>query len=298
MVYICFKIGFCYRRAEFTNQKNGAISILVSFTMSNKFSGSSRLHKKLQCLAVFAAYDATNKKKAMSSAAIDKNVELLYVGDPAANESMGLAEQRVCGIGQFADLYNAEDMATVTSSAGAGGMDAFLCSGGTVLVIKPELHCLGECNRIVVGGYSGGLTLPMMLVAASLADKEGGNPIRGRSLHARTKEALRNCKKALAVVLRHDSPYKACGIPGMLPSGMSFEDYLVYIRKQMYAELQVSVHIYELVGVDDVPEVPEGSSTRITPPPMAEKEPVVPTIMPENWVVVFTGFLELLYLDQ
>ena len=112
------------------------------------------------------------------------------------------------------------------------------------------------------------------------------------------KQALRNCKKALAVVLRHDSPYKACGITGMLPSGMSFEDYLVYIRRQMHAELQVSVHSYELVEVDDMPEVPEGSSTRITPPPTAEKEPVMPTItMPENWVV-FTGFLELLYLDQ
>jgi hypothetical protein len=63
MVYICFKIGFCNRRAEFTNQKNGAISILISFNMSNKFSGSSRLHKELQYLAAFSAYDATNKKR-------------------------------------------------------------------------------------------------------------------------------------------------------------------------------------------------------------------------------------------
>ena len=69
-----------------------------SFTMSNKFSGSSRLHKELQCLAAFAAYDATNKKKTMSSTAINKNVESLYVGDPADEESMGLAEQLVCGI--------------------------------------------------------------------------------------------------------------------------------------------------------------------------------------------------------
>ena len=132
----------------------------------------------------------TRKRQCLLQLHIDKNVELLYIGDPADDESMGLAEQRVHGIGQFADLYNAEDMATVTSSAGAGGTDVFLCSGGTVLVvIKPELHCLGECNRIVVGGYSGGLTLPMLMLAASLADKEGGNPIRGRSLHARTKEA-------------------------------------------------------------------------------------------------------------
>ena len=218
----------------------------------------------------------------MSSAAIDKSVELLYVGDPADDESMGLAEQLVRGIGQFAGLYNAEDMATVTSSAGAGGMDAFRRSGGTVLVIKPELHCLGKGKRIIVGGgNSGGLTLPMML-AASLADKEGANPIRGRSLHARTKDALRNCKKALALVFRHDSPYKACSITGMLPSGMSFEYYLFFVRKEMYTELQVSVRSSELVEVDQ-PEVPEGSTTTtITPPPTAEKEPVLPAIMPEN----------------
>ena len=137
-------------------------------------------------------------------------MELLYVGeDPADDESMGLAEQLVRGIGQFAGLYNAEDMATVASSVGSGGMDAFRPSGGTVLVIKPELHCLGEGKRIIVGGNSGGLTLSMML-AARLADKEGANPIRGRSLHVRTKYALRNCKKALdSVVLRHNSPYKA-----------------------------------------------------------------------------------------
>ena len=211
--------------------------------MSNKFSGSSRVHKELQFLAAFVAYDATNKRKTMSSTAIDKTVELLYVGDPTDDESMDLAEQLVRGIGQFACLYNTEDMTTVTSSAGAGGMlDTFLRSGGTVLVIKPELNCLGEGKRIVVGGNSGGLTLPMML-AASLADKEDAKGIRGRSLHARTKDVLRNFKKALAVVLCHDSPYKqpCYVITGMLPSGMSFEDYLLFVRKEMYTELQVSI---------------------------------------------------------
>jgi hypothetical protein len=51
----------------------------------------------------------------------------------------------------------------------------------------------------------------------------------------------------------------------------------------------VSVRSSELVEVDQ-PEVPEGSTTTmITPPPTAEKEPVLPTTMPENWM--FTGFL-------
>ena len=151
--------------------------------MSNKFSGSSRIQKEVQCLAAFAVYDATNKRKKMSSTAIDKSVELMYVGDPADDKSMGLAEQLVRGFGQFAGLYNAEDMATVTASAGAGGIDNFRHSGGTVLVIKSDLDCLGDGKRIVVGRISGGLTLPAMILAADLTDKDDhANRIRGRSL--------------------------------------------------------------------------------------------------------------------
>ena len=50
--------------------------------------------------------------------------------------------------GQFAGLYNTEDMATVTASAGAGGFDNFCRSGSTVLIIKLKLHCLGNSKRI------------------------------------------------------------------------------------------------------------------------------------------------------
>ena len=162
----------------------------------SKFNGSSRLHKDLQGVAAFAAYVGINKRKTMSSSDIEKNMERMYVSDPADDESMGLANQLLCGIGMFACLYNVEDMPTATSSgAGARG-------------IKPELNCLGEGKRILVGGNSGGLMLRMMLVA-SLADKEpqDAKGVRGRSLYARTKYDIQKCKKALAVVLRHDSPY-------------------------------------------------------------------------------------------
>jgi hypothetical protein len=152
---------------------------------------------------------------------------------------------------QFADLYNVEDMTTVTSSADARGStiaDNSLRLSGTVLVIKPELHCLGEGKRIHVGGNSGGgQTVPMML-ATALADKEDAKGVRRRSLNARTKDSLRNCKKALPVFLRHDTPYKTCAITGMFPSGMSVEDYLLFIRNEMYTELQLSIRNSELGG--------------------------------------------------
>ena len=121
-----------------------------------------------------------------------------------------------------------------------------------MLVMKPALHCLGEDKRIVVGGTPG-IRLSMML-AAGLTDREAKNA-RGRSLHTRMKDALKNCKEALAVVLHHNSPYKSCALTGILPSGMCFEDYLLFVRQQMYSELLVSPRSLELVEVDETTAV-------------------------------------------
>ena len=122
---------------------------------------------------------------------------------------------------------------TSTSEGWEGGEANLLRSdpSGTILVLKPELHCLGIDKKIVVGGPNG-LKLSIML-ASGLSDQS--EYIRGRTLHLRTKEALKNCKKALAVVLRHKSPYKGCATTGVLPSGMNIEDYYLYVRQSMYA---------------------------------------------------------------
>jgi hypothetical protein len=126
----------------------------------SKFSGTSKLHKELQCVVAFAAYKECCESGAMTVTAIKNSMEILYVNDPADDDSIGLADQLIRGRGMCAGLFKEEERKTVTlSTVGGGGGDDLLRSPppnkGMVLVMKPVLHCLGEDKRIVVGGTSG-----------------------------------------------------------------------------------------------------------------------------------------------
>ena len=160
-----------------------------------------------------------------------------------------------------------------------------------MLVMKPALHCLGEDKRIVVGGATG-IRLSMML-AAGLTEKEAKN-VRGRSLHAQTKEGLMNCKKALAIILCHDSPYKSCALTGILPSGMCFEDYLLFLRQKMFSELLKSIRSSELVVEEETTE--EVTTTTTTTTTDNGGDVSTTTTMPENWM--FPGFIIFACLVQ
>jgi hypothetical protein len=262
----------------------------------SKFSGTSKLHKELQGVAAFAAYEKCCKGDAMTVTAIKNSMEMQFFGDPADNDSIGLADQLVRGLGMFGGLFKEEERRTVTCSTVGGGQgaDNLLRSPppkGTVLVMKPALHCLGEDKRIVVGGATG-IRLLMML-AAGLTDKEAKN-VRGRSLHARTKEGLKNCKKALAIILRHDSPYKSCALTGILPSGMCFEDYLLFLRQKMFSELLKSIRSSELVVEEETTE--EVTTTTTTTTTDNGGDVSTTTTMPENWM--FPGFIIFACLVQ
>ena len=109
----------------------------------------------------------------------------------------------------------------------------------------------------------------------------------------RTKEALKNCKKALAIVLRHDSPYKSCAMTGILPSGMSFEDYWLFVRKQMHSELFKSVRSSKLVEeaktdetTTTTEEEKETTTGEVTKTTTAENATFT---MAEKWM--FPGFI-------
>ncbi|KAI2492691.1 hypothetical protein MHU86_21839 [Fragilaria crotonensis] len=263
----------------------------------SKFSGTSKLHKELQVVAAFAAYEKCCKGDAMTATAIESSMERQYFGDPTDLDSIGLGEQLVRGLGMFAGLYKEEERSgTVRHSAGiggGGGDDNLLRSPPptkrTMLVMKPALHCLGEHKRIVVGGTTG-ISLSMML-AKGVTDKESKN-VRGRSLHRRTKEAIKNCQMALDIVLRHDSPYKSCALTGILPPGMCFENYLLFVRQKMFIELMMPHRSSELVEVEQTTD--EITTTTATPmtttTDSSDAVPLIATsIMPENWM--FPGFI-------
>ena len=57
--------------------------------------------------------------------------------------------------------------------------------------------------------------------------------ITGDTLFWHAKDAEANCKKALALCLGETSPYNT--FDGTFLSGINYEDYLLWIRKEMYS---------------------------------------------------------------
>ena len=81
------------------NRKIAAIVDIVN--MSKAFSGNSKLHKEMQGVAAIVAYDQCCKGETMTEKAIDAKMEMLYCGDPLDDDSIGLAEQLVKGLGML-----------------------------------------------------------------------------------------------------------------------------------------------------------------------------------------------------
>jgi hypothetical protein len=97
-----------------------------------------------------------------------------YFVNPDDEDSVGLADQLLMGTGLFSGLYNKEELASTTTSPSTGAADATTCnvachstSASVVLVLKPEMHCLGADKRIIVGGSSR-ITLPPLCSGGSL----------------------------------------------------------------------------------------------------------------------------------
>jgi hypothetical protein len=90
----------------------------------------------------------------------------------------------VNGAGVFAGLFTVETTNVAPSKSGGGGV---------LLVLKPELHCLGLERRVVVRAING-INLSLVLGPGLKNPAQ----ILGRTLLARAQEQMRNSKKALS----------------------------------------------------------------------------------------------------
>ena len=207
-------------------------------TSSNKFIGGSLLQKELQGIAAFSAYAEIHRRGDSVTHAMQYSmIGELYFGNPSDPDSIGSAEQLVKGLGVFRGLYAtlSDDEALAYNQQGAGVTDKNVHSG--LLVLKPELHCLGPLTTILSTGRSrDGISLPL-LHQKSLA---GDEKVAPRTLLNRAKESAKNCRKVLSHVMDDLSPYKDFLESGNLPSGMQFEDYLLYVRQKMWEDGQQS----------------------------------------------------------
>lgn len=225
-----------------------------------KFSGTGFLQKELQGVAGFVAFQECHRRgESTTKTGLEAKIGSLYFKNDNDEDSIGLAEQLILGTGVFSGLFNKEPVpsstnGTTTSATPEGA--SVNSSSAELLVLKPELHCLGTEKRIIVGGASG-ITLPL-LMAASL--KLNSANLQNRTLLCRAQEHLRNCKKALSLVNRYDSPYKSYSSTGNFPSGMVMEDYYMFVRRNMYTLLSRNddgEHPSSLLNNDDDSPMPD-----------------------------------------
>ena len=71
--------------------------------------------------------------------------------------------------------------------------------------------------------------------------------ITGETLYRHAKEVRANCKKALSLCLKENSPY--CNSNGAFPSGADWEDSLFWIRQRMDT-VQSKIAVKDLVDED------------------------------------------------
>ena len=205
------------------------------------FIGGAAVHKELQGFAAFLAYQSCHQDGgSITKAMMEASMGLKYFGNPNDTDSIGLAEQLVSGVGVFASLYESGD---------TFGIDPRLRTQPSLLM-KPSLHCLGSHVDIPVGGPQG-ISIPLLFQSKlcngkrnktnvnsrNVQEQQQGDRIKARTLLTRAQEITKNGMKALACVMSRNSPYRDYARTGNLPSGMVHEDYLQYVREQMYIVL-------------------------------------------------------------
>ena len=110
-----------------------------------------------------------------------------------------------------------------------------------------------------------------------LTSKNLSNPqdISGETLYRHAKEVEANCKKALALCLQVDSPWK--GFDGHYPSGKTWFDYIEWIRKEMYLVTNDTPTSDIIDDLDEPPKDPQSDeepsrNVQTTPPESAPKK--------------------------
>lgn len=200
--------------------------------VSNKFPGGTVLQKELQGFASFVSFQNAcfRNGTAMTKITQERVLAEQYFGNPDDPDSVGIVQQLVDGTGIFENLFDTEEMIQQTSRSQQTGNSR----NNVTLALKPYLHCLSGTS-VIVGNQSNHINLALLISSGLSSHK--ALPIKARSLLTRAQEHIKNGKKALAVVMNKRSPYKSYASTGNLPSGMSMDDYYVYVRKRMYASL-------------------------------------------------------------
>lgn len=232
-----------------------------------QFSGNQLLMKELQRTVAFRAYNTLLTSGASQTVkSLQSNIHKLYFGDDSDPDSIGFCDQLLKGCSAFAPLFDR-----------IKGSD----TNEVQLLMKNRFHCLDTDIFVSKQPRDKGIS------ANVLGSKGITNPVQlsPRTIWDHAKLVEKNGKKALAMLYQSEyADYARTGVP---PSGKSYDDYLVFIREQMFKELSTSI-----IDVDDDDDngssdgINEKSNTEDDEKGSADKND---NRMKENWI--FPGFI-------
>ena len=184
------------------------------------FNGSKRIQSEMQATIAFACYDSDEVLK--HGKGMNKNSQKAKILDlymPSNCEDkvredkvrMCYVDQFLKGANQFKGLFECKSEENESN----------------VLTIPYELHRERD-KPIFVGSQDGGITRAL-LTAKNLTNPQD---ISSETLYRHAKEVEANCKKALALCLNKDSPWKDWD--GHYPSGKTWFDYIEWLRVEMH----------------------------------------------------------------
>ena len=179
---------------------------------------SKRLQTELQALIAFSCYDSKEILQSGKSSKRQTIIDtLLCLYMPSSNDGddyVSHIDQFLEGLGRFKCLFTKKE----DSSDSDNGVPR------SKLVLKECFHCV-KGKELVVEHDCIDKSLLTRKNLTNYID------IKGDTLYRAAKEVEANCKKALAICLSEDSPYR--NYNGTLPSGTNWEDYLVWLKGAM-----------------------------------------------------------------
>lgn len=182
-----------------------------------QFAGKTVLMKELQRTISFRAYNtilASGNSKGTKD--LMNKAHELYFGKRNDDDSVGYAEQLMKGMNAFAPLFEKEED---------------LGKGNIMLIMKSMFHCTQE--KIVVSTHPKDKGINM----AVLSSKGINNRVQltAHGVWDFGKQVEKFGKRALALVQAWEYTN------GNLPSGKTYEDYLLFLRESMYNDLKANV---------------------------------------------------------
>ena len=219
--------------------------------VSRKVLLPKRLQTELQASIAFACYDSDTALKSGDSKRVKQLTQLIFdqymPGTSSDSDEMSHIELFLSGSGVYKYLFEEErnnELAPYKASVASMDVDT---PSNTILILPEILHGIVGKRITVSKG---------MIDVALLTRKNLTNfvDISSKSLFRHAKDVEANFKKAYAICIAADSPYK--DFKGVYPSGHNRESYLEWLKESMKGE-SGRVLLQDKVDEDVVPEVTE-----------------------------------------